>query len=243
MATLGSFSLKSALVLSFFLFGCSDDSGSSNEAGGGTGTAGTTTGGSGGTSGAAGTAGGGSGGTMIVPTPEGTLFTDDFESGITKWEITQGTCMIAADETNVLNCINGGNEARAVAGEVWGEYSVQARVKLNAMDLNRRIYLAGRFTDSNNWYGAAIYNSSPIEVQIRKKVGGTSTDIVRGPYAFELGTWYTLKLELKGSMLKLYVNDVLQLQTDADTQFSSGKIAILVDRSDVSWDDVLVTNP
>jgi hypothetical protein len=28
-----------------------------------------------------------------------------------------------------------------------------------------------------------------------------------------------------------------------DTQFNSGRIALLVDRSDVSWDDVLVTNP
>jgi pectate lyase len=42
--------------------------------------------------------------------------------------------------------------------------------------------------------------------------------------------------------LTVYVNDVLQL-TAMDTQFNSGRIALLVDRSDVSWDDVLVTNP
>jgi hypothetical protein len=243
MAPLPSAHLKSALILSFFLAGCSDDSGGANENTGGTGMAGGATGGASGAAGTAGTATGGSGGTMVVPTPEGTLFMDDFETGSTKWTITQGTCMIAADETSVLNCINGGNEARAYAGEVWGEYSVQARVKLNAMDPDRRVYLAGRFTDSNNWYGAAIYNHAPMQVQLRKKVAGTSSDIVEGPYAFELGTWYTLKLELKGSTLTLSVNDVIQLQTDTDTQFSSGKIALLVDRSDVSWDDVLVTNP
>lgn len=205
-------------------------------------TAGTT--GAAGSTGAAGTGGGGAGGgVMVVPTPEGMLFMDDFESGAASWDVTQGTCSIQADTTNVFNCINGGNEARALAGQIgWGEYSVQAKVKINAMDPGRRIYLAGRFTDSNNWYGAAIYNDTPTQVQIRKKVAGTSTDVADVPYPITFGNWYTLKLELKGSTLRLFVDGVLQIET-TDTQFASGRIALLVDRSDVSWDDVVVTNP
>lgn len=240
--------------LALFAIACSSGGGSNSNPGtagttgaAGTGTAGTT--GGGGTTGNAGTTG--AGGT-VVSTPMGTLFMDDFESGAAKWMVTQGTCSIAADSdadggmsdgTNVLNCINGGNEARALAGQVgWGEYTVQAKVKVNAMDAGRRIYLAARFTDSSNWYGAGIYNGTPIEVQVRKKVGGTSSDIARVPYAIAFGTWYTLKFEVKGSTLRLYVNDVLQLET-TDTSFASGQVALLVDRSDVSWDDVSVTNP
>jgi pectate lyase len=239
-------SSKFALVSGLFALGCSDDGAATDEGGGGT--AGTTaTGGSAGTAGSGPTGGtAGSAGTgMVVPTPEGTLFMDDFEAGATNWDVTQGTCMIAADEgTNVYTCLQGMEEARAVAGMVWGEYSVSARVRVNAFDAagGRRIYLAGRFTDSNNWYGAAIYDGGPTEIQIRKKVGGTSSDIVRTSYLFELGVWYTLKLEMKGSTLTVFVNDVLQL-TATDTQFNSGRIALLVDRSDASWDDVLVTNP
>lgn len=204
-----------------------------------------------GTSGEAGSSGGGTGGTSggtggsgtVVPTPEGMLFMDDFESGVARWDVTQGTCSALADGTTVFNCINGGNEARALAGETgWGEYSVQARVKVNAMDPGRRIYLAGRFTDSNNWYGASIYNATPTEVEIRKKVAGMSTSVARATFPIAVGTWYTLKLELKGSTLRLFVDGVIQLET-TDTQFSSGRIALLVDRSDVSWDDVVVTNP
>jgi hypothetical protein len=175
----------------------------------------------------------------------GTLFMDDFESGVAKWDVTQGTCSAMADDTTVYNCINGGNEARAVAGDAsWGEYTLQARVKLNAMDAGRRIYLAGRFTDSNNCYGATIYNGTPIEVQIRKKVAGTSSDVARTPFPFTIGsgTWYTLKLEMKGSTIRLSVDGVIQLEA-TDTQFAAGKIALLVDRSDISWDDVTVTNP
>ena len=229
-----------SITFAALLTGCGGDGGSADDATGGASTGGSAP--TGGTAGSAGTATGGSGGTVVVPTPDGELFMDDFETGITKWDVTQGTCSITADETNVLNCINMGNEARAVAGDVWGEYSVSARVKVNAMDLDRRIYLAGRFTDSNNWYGAAIFNSTPIEIQIRKKVGGASSDIAQTSYPIEFGTWYTLKLEMKGSTLRMFVDDILQFEV-TDTQFSSGKVALLVDRSDVSWDNVLVTNP
>jgi hypothetical protein len=144
----------------------------------------------------------------------------------------------------VLTCINEGIEARAVAGDIWGEFTVSARVRINELDAagGRRIYLAARFTDSNNWYGAAIYDGSPFEIQIRKKVGGTSSDIARTPYPFVVGQWHTLKLEVKGSTLKAYADDVLQL-TAEDTQFVSGRIAILVDRTNATWDDVVVTNP
>ena len=62
------------------------------------------------------------------------------------------------------------------------------------------------------------------------------------PYPIELGKWYTLKLELKGSTLRLFVDGVVQITT-TDPQFAAGQVALLVDRSDVSWDDVIVTNP
>jgi len=242
-------------LLALFTIACGGGGGANPTPGtaGTTGAAGTGSGGTTGSGGATGSAGTtGTGGGPIVVTPEGTLLMDDFESGAAKWNVTQGTCSIAADSavdggtsngSNVLNCINGGNEARALAGQVgWGEYSVQAKVKVNAMDAGRRIYLAARFTDSSNWYGAAIYNGTPFEVQVRKKVAGMSSEIARVPYNIELGTWYTLKFEVKGSTLRLYVNDVLQIET-TDTQFPSGQVALLVDRSDVSWDDVIVTNP
>ena len=47
---------------------------------------------------------------------------------------------------------------------------------------------------------------------------------------------------VKGSTLRLFVDGVIQIET-TDPQFASGQVALLVDRSDVSWDDVIVTNP
>jgi hypothetical protein len=173
----------------------------------------------------------------------GTLFTEDFENGATKWTVTQGICSIEADDTNVFTCVYGTNEARALAGDaIWSDYTVSARVKLVQMDADRRIYLAGRFTDSNNWYGAAFYNAGTPAVQIRKKVGGTSSDIAGLSYPFVLGQWYKVAFKMSGSQLTLSIDDVIQL-TAQDTQFARGQIALLVDRSQVSFDDVLVTSP
>ena len=133
-------------LCSLFVIACGSNNatnptpGAGGSAGGTTGQAGSSGGGTGG-----GSAGTGGSGDIIVPTPEGTLFMDDFESGVAKWDVTQGTCSALADGTTVFNCINGGNEARALAGDIgWGEYSVQARVKVNAMDTQRwvcRIHL------------------------------------------------------------------------------------------------------
>lgn len=185
---------------------------------------------------------------VIGPAPEppdatGAVFTDDFESGTSSWDITQGTCSATADATTVLTCINGGNEARAVAGDAsWTDVTIAANVMIRQMDDGRRIYLAGRFIDSNNWYGAGFYNSGTRRVQIRKKVAGSSEDIAEATFPFELNTWYTLKLQISGSTLTLSVDGVVQAE-GTDTEFTSGRVALLVDRSEVSWDNVVVTTP
>lgn len=179
----------------------------------------------------------------VPPDATNAVFSDDFESGAANWNVTQGTCSVMAEATSVLNCLNGGNEARAVGGDAtWTDLTVAANVKIRQIDDGRRIYLAARFVDSNNWYGAAFYNSGTRKVQLRKKVAGTSADIAEVPYPFELNTWYTLKLQISGSTLTLSVNDVVQIEA-TDTQFASGSVALLVDRSEVSWDNVVVTTP
>ena len=176
------------------------------------------------------------------PDAAGAVLTDDFESGASGWDIIQGTCSVMADATSVLTCLNGGNEARAVAAETFTDMTVAANVKIHQMDDGRRVYLAGRFVDSNNWYGAAFYNSGTRRVQIRKKVAGSSSDIAEATFPFELDQWYTLKLQISGSTLTLSVDGVVQCE-GTDTDFTSGGVALLVDRSEVSWDNVVVTVP
>jgi pectate lyase len=213
--------------------------GSSSTQGGGQSTTGGTSGGAstGGTSST-----GGVTGTGGISTPTGTLFTDDFESGSGKWQITQGICTVTADDTNVEHCAAGTNVARAVAGDIWGDYTVTARIKPIALGTSRRIYLAARFTDSSNWYGAAFYNDSPVAIEIRKKVSGASSTLATSPYPWVAGQWYTVAFKVSGTTLSMSIDGTPQLSV-TDTSFASGKIAFLADQSEASIDDVVVTNP
>jgi hypothetical protein len=212
--------------------------GAANTTGGTSGGAASTTGGTSNTAGTAGTANGTGG----ISTPTGTLFTDDFESGSGKWQITQGICSVTADDTNVEHCAAGTNEARAVAGDVWGDYTVTARIKPIALGTSRRIYLAARFTDSSNWYGAAFYNDSPVAIEIRKKVSGASSTLATSPYPWVAGQWYTVAFKVSGTTLSMSVDGTPQLSV-TDASFASGRIAFLADQSEASIDDVVVTNP
>ena len=62
------------------------------------------------------------------------------------------------------------------------------------------------------------------------------------PFQFEFDTWYRIELSIAGSDLSLRVDDVL-VTSGTDTEFAAGRIALLADRSEVSWDDIVVTIP
>jgi hypothetical protein len=178
----------------------------------------------------------------ITP-PEGAVFFDDFENGAGNWTVTQSFWTPTADFTTVFTSSNEGNEARALAGDMtWTDMTVSGSVKIRQMDDGRRIYLAARYIDSNNWYGAALYNSGDRKVQIRKKSDGSSSDISSVPFQFEFNTWYRIELSISGSELSLRVDDV-PMTSGTDTEFAAGGIAVLADRSEVSWDDIVVTIP
>jgi pectate lyase len=236
--------LASAACLANLLLVACGDSGKNDE--GATTSTGGQTGGSSSTQGGENATGGTSGGAANPTggTPSGTLFTDDFESGSAKWTIKQGACSIVADGTNVLHCEQGTNEARALAGDLtWGDYTVTARIKPIVLGAGKRVHLAARYTDSNNWYGAAFYNSSPVAIEIRKKVAGTSSTLATSTYPWVAATtWYKVAFKVSGTTLSMSIDDVTQLTID-DAQFASGQIAFLADQSEASIDDVVVTNP
>jgi hypothetical protein len=179
----------------------------------------------------------------VPPDATGAVFSDDFEGGGANWDVIQGSCLPAQDATMVMTCTNGGNEARAVAGDpTWTDFTVAANVMIRQIDDGKRIYLAGRFTDADNWYGAAFYNSGTRKIQLRKKVEGSSDDIAATNFEWEDNKWYTVQLSMSGTTLSMSVDGTPLLEA-TDEDFAAGSIALLVDSSEVSWDNVVVTTP
>ncbi|WP_026297359.1 pectate lyase [Paenibacillus daejeonensis] len=170
-----------------------------------------------------------------------TLFTDNFNSGnASAWTATHGTWGIVSDGSPVYRK-TGAAEGHSHAGQMsWANYRVSAKMKADSFGGARRIMLAARYQDGNNYYAASLYNSGGGRLEIRKKIGGTSTTLVQKNYALSEGTWYNVRLEVSGSQLRMFVNDTLQLEA-TDSSLSNGAIGLVAqDATTAKYDDIAV---
>ncbi|MCO7175982.1 LamG-like jellyroll fold domain-containing protein [Sporolactobacillus kofuensis] len=171
-------------------------------------------------------------------------FSDNFESGASKWAATLGTWGTATDatqpsgDTTVYTQTGTSTEGRSSAGsQSWTDYSVEAKVKVGNFNSNR-VMIAGRFKDANNYYAASLYRGNALE--IRKKINGSASTLISKNYTFETNKWYTIKLEFSGSTINVYVNGTLQL-TATDSSLTSGAIG-LVAKAIAEFDDIVVSD-
>lgn len=172
-----------------------------------------------------------------------TLFSDNFNAGnASSWTVTQGTWSVVSDGSQVYRK-SGTSEGRTHAGQMsWSNYSVSAKMKADSFGGARRIMLAARYQDGNNYYAASLYNSGGGRLEIRKKIGGTSTTLVQKNYTLSEGTWYNVRLEVNGSNIAMYVNNVLELQT-TDSSLTSGAIGLVAQDTTVAkYDDIMVND-
>jgi pectate lyase len=172
------------------------------------------------------------------------LFSDNFESGnANQWATQNGTWSVVKDGSTYVYYQSSTNEGRASAGnQTWTNYSVEAKVKVDNWNGSNRAYVAGRYKDGNNFYAASLYNSSGGTIEIRKKVNGSTTTIAsKTNFGLSAGTWYTIKLELNGSTINMYVNGTLQL-TATDSSITSGGIGLVAFKTVAKFDDITVSD-
>ena len=146
----------------------------------------------------------------------------------------------------------------ALAGVTSADYYVEARIRprLNSSGTAQRsIYVMARYQDANNWYGVGMTaheNPTSQRVEIVKRAGtgnptsgGTmrySTPLVLGTAGGTDGEWYKLRLELIGTEMKLYLND-LQVGSFSDASLTQrGLIGIYTSNRSFEIDDIKVGN-
>ncbi|NOV02029.1 DUF1080 domain-containing protein [Paenibacillus sp. LMG 31457] len=181
---------------------------------------------------------------MAFPANAASLLSSNFNDGTAAgWTPTSGTWSVVQDAGNYVYSQSSTSEGRTSAGsQSWTDYSVEAKVKVEDFNGSNRAYVAGRYKDGNNFYAASLYNSSGGTLEIRKKVSGSTTTLAsKTNYPLAAGTWYTVKLEMVGSSIKMYVNGVLQLST-VDTSLTSGAVGLVAYKTVSKFDDVVVTD-
>lgn len=185
----------------------------------------------------------------------------DFEDGSTSgWDLLptsgpDGTFSVVSDGSQVLKYeanMNGGVLA-LVASAAWanvpaGDYYVEARIKplTNSTTGNKQLYLIARYQDDNNWYGAGLNvqsSTASTQVEIAKMADGKLTRPVQIKRAIALdSTWYTVRFELQGSTLSLYLDGVL-IKSYSDEQWQAGKIGLFTANKSFEIDDIRVGDP
>ncbi len=173
-----------------------------------------------------------------------TLFSDNFDDGAADgWTATSGTWSVVQDGGSYVYYQSSTDEGRTSAGsQSWTDYSVEAKVKVDNFNGSNRTYVCGRYKDGNNFYAASLYNSSGGTLEIRKKVGGSTTTLAsKSSYGLAAGTWYTVKLEMQGSSIKMYVNGTLELSA-TDSSLTSGAAGLIAYKTVAKFDNVTVSD-
>ena len=177
------------------------------------------------------------------------LFSDDFQDGNADgWTFfttnTGAPWGVMADSADAANLVlaqgaNANNESYATAGDAgWQDYSFEARVKLRNVEPYPG--LIARYQDSNNYYMLRINKVSEARVEFSKKVGGASTIFASYPLATTADTWYTLRIAVRGNVLRGYLNGNSLFEV-TDTALDAGKIGFRTNWGPSSFDNVMVT--
>lgn len=171
------------------------------------------------------------------------LFSDNFNDGNANGWTPQSNYndwTVVSDNGNYVYYSSSTSEGRTSAGsQSWTNYTVEAKMKIESFNGSNRAYLAGRYQDGNNYYAASLTGGNKLE--LRKKVKGSTTNLASKSYALQTGTWYTVKLELSGNTIKMYVNGNLELQA-TDNSLTHGAIGLVGYKTQVKYDDIVVSD-
>lgn len=202
----------------------------------------------------------------------GLYFCDDFESGAGNWELLpannnalqpdgtmehvelDGNHMLrytAASKGGVLALI----KPESFAGVSGADYFVEAKIRprKNGTTGNKQLYLLTRYVDGNNWYAGVLNvqnDPASTQVEIAKSVAGSISRPVQKKRPIEMGerdaddgTWYSLRIDMVGDSLTVYLDGEL-IGTTTDTSYSErGLIGLWTSNKSFEVDDIQVGDP
>lgn len=197
-------------------------------------------------------------------------FCDDFATGSGNWDLLPVAGPVG--EFDILNDAGDNNVLRYTAGSAGGvlalvkpsaftgvssaDYYVEARIRPrnNGTSGSKQLYIIARAQDATNWYGAGFNMQSATtstRVAIGKMVGGTFSDNIFSRFNTPLelgttggtdGTWYKVRLEMKGAEIKVYFNDLLVISGTDTSLSSAGMIGLYTTNRSFEIDDIKVGN-
>ena len=129
----------------------------------------------------------------------------------------------------------------------WGDYSVQADVKLDNY-LSGEIGIIGRAQDASHYYRLSVKSEPTTGARmwwLSRIDGGVSTLLASGPQYFQSGFYYTLKLTFSRQQIEASFSTDRGLTFDSlgfaeDTRYRTGKIGVMTTNTTGVFDNVAV---
>ena len=182
----------------------------------------------------------------LFPTLFGDLLDETFEDGVandlTPSPAAQWSLVTDSGDKAYKFDFNWSSQAGTVTAGLptWTNYTVTTDFKFTDLQGWCEAHINARRVDANNFYDAMVQDyGGTRRVFLRKKVGGTFTNLANAWVTVNANTWYTLSLSVNGSNLSVSFDGV-PLVSATDTTFTAGEMALTVWKSDVVFDNVLV---
>lgn len=194
-------------------------------------------------------------------------YCDDFADGnLDDWDLDAGSDDGVFD---VLELASGNKVMRYTAGSEGGvlatlkdsvmsnvpsaDYFVEMKIRprQNSTTRNKQLYVLGRYQDEDNWYGAGLNlqnASTSTQVEVAVNLDGSLSRPVQSRVplflgekdATEDGVWYTVRYEVLGSDISLYL-DGEKMGTHTDTTLTDkGLIGLFTNNRSFEIDDLKI---
>lgn len=189
---------------------------------------------------------------VVSPHPLVKLYADNFEDGDSvNWTtFPDNAWSVVSSNTRVFRQNSTTGAARAITGisNATLDYEPPDQiVEASARALNfagggdRWFGLAARFIDDANYYYVTVRNTNVIS--LRKLTGSAINVLDSAPMTVTSGTWYRLRLEAIGDLLRVYVNGRLTLEARDPMPFDRGRYGVVMFKTMAEYDNVVVTQP
>jgi hypothetical protein len=183
---------------------------------------------------------------IVSPSSRSTIYADDFTGTTMRgdWSYNGAGQWGIASDTLAQSSVAA--EARALIGApATTDQIVSARIRPVAFASSpdgqeRWIGLIARYSDERNYYYATLRNGNTLS--LRKLVNGAITVLATVPVNVTTSSWYSLRLEVLASTLRVYLGDALVMQV-VDTAHMRGRTGLMTYKAAAQFDDYASYRP
>lgn len=153
---------------------------------------------------------------LRVTSGDRVLYTDDFAAGAPGWQVLKGDFKATGD---IYRQSSSDIDVRAFAGDpAWTDYTYS--LKARKLSGGEGFLIMFHVEDADNWLWLNLGGWGNVRHAIEKcHAGGKSILGPQVPGSIETGRWYDIRIELKGSLIRCFLDGELIIEArDAQMQ-------------------------